>query len=168
MCSPPHRSFLELTTWSFDWWDIMILILHITMTTAAHSHPPPSEISSGFFWMSVSAPSKYPSPAQAVKEEQILYYISLFFFGLSPSQSIYELKEAKPNVVKDAFFLVWSLSMFFFSSICNILSEECFEVLTPCLFSNITPVALNVYPKNLTNKWLQPQFPLSTVPHCKM
>lgn len=114
MCSPPHRSFLELTTWSFDWWDIMILILHITMTTAAHSHPPPSEISSGFFWMSVSAPSKYPSPAQAVKEEQILYYISLFFFGLSPSQSIYELKEAKPNVVKDAFFLVWSLSMFFF------------------------------------------------------
>lgn len=79
MCSPPHRSFLELTTWSFDWWDIMILILHITMTTAAHSHPPPSEISSGFFWMSVSAPSKYPSPAQAVKEEQILYYISLFF-----------------------------------------------------------------------------------------
>lgn len=123
----------------------MILILHITMTTAAHSHPHPSEISSVFFWMSVSAPSKYPSPAQAVKEEQISYYIS-FFFGLSPTQSIYEPKEAKPNVVKGAFSLFGHFKCFFFP-ICNILSEECFEVLTPCLFSNITPVALNVYPE---------------------
>lgn len=48
-CIDPH-SLQDLTTWSFDWWHIMTLILHITMTTAAHSHPHPSEYSSLWGW----------------------------------------------------------------------------------------------------------------------
>lgn len=36
------RPLLKLTTWSFDWWDTLLIIIpHITMTTAAHSHPHP-------------------------------------------------------------------------------------------------------------------------------
>lgn len=42
------------------------------MTTAAHSHPHVSEFSRVFWMMSVSVPSKYPSPVPPVKEEQIL------------------------------------------------------------------------------------------------
>lgn len=82
MCSPPHRSFLELTTWSFDWWDIMILILHITMTTAAHSHPPPSEISSGFFGCRCQRRPNIPVLLKQWKRNRF-YITSLFFFLVS-------------------------------------------------------------------------------------
>lgn len=168
MCSPPPP--LLPRTDNLKFW----LVGHHDLNPPHHhdnssSQPPTSVWNLKWFFLDVGVSAVQISQSCSSSERGTDFILHpSFFFGLSPSQSIYELKEAKPNVVKDAFFLVWSLSMFFFFSICNILSEECFEVLTPCLFSNITPVALNVYPKNLTNKWLQPQFPLSTVPHCKM
>lgn len=166
MCSPPHRSFLQLTTWSFDWWDIMILILHITMTTAAHSHPHPSEISSVFFGCRCQCRPNIPVLLKQWKRNRF-YITSLFFLVSHQLKASMSRKKLNQMWWRMLFPCLVTLNVFFFS-ICNILSEECFEVLTPCLFSNITPVALNVYPENLTNKWLQPQFPLSTVPHCKM
>lgn len=113
MCSPPPP--LLPRTDNLKFW----LVGHHDLNPPHHhdnrSSQPPTSVWNlkCFFWMSVSAPSKYPSPAQAVKEEQISYYIS-FFFGLSPTQSIYELKEAKPNVVKDAFSLFGHFKCFFF------------------------------------------------------
>lgn len=166
MCSPPPP--LLPRTDNLKFW----LVGHHDLNPPHHhdnrSSQPPTSVWNlkCFFWMSVSAPSKYPSPAQAVKEEQISYYISFFLVShqLKASMSWKKLNQMWWRML---FPCLVTLNVFFFS-ICNILSEECFEVLTPCLFSNITPVALNVYPENLTNKWLQPQFPLSTVPHCKM
>lgn len=64
--------------------------------------------------MSVSAPSKHPSPARAVKEEQI--YITFYFFCLSPTHSIYELKGAETKCDEGcfSFYPVVTLNVFFF------------------------------------------------------
>lgn len=112
MCSPP-RSFLELTTWSFDWWDIMILILHITMTTAAHSHPHPSEISSVFFGCRCQRRPNIPVLLKQWKRNRF-HITSLFFLVSHQLKASMSWKKLNQMWWRMLFPCLVTLNVFFF------------------------------------------------------
>lgn len=168
MCSPPPP--LLPRTDNLKFW----LVGHHDLNPPHHhdnssSQPPTSVWNLKWFFLDVGVSAVQISQSCSSSERGTDFILHLSFFFLVSHQVKASMSWKKLNQMwwRMLFSLFGHFQCFFFS-ICNILSEECFEVLTPCLFSNITPVALNVYPENLTNKWLQPQFPLSTVPHCKM